>query len=94
MKILQRIKQKRAALALMALAAMAALPVSASAAPIDFSTTTGVNVSPTDVIETGFSFMGLFDTYTMLVLAIIFAPVAIGFIIWLWRKLPKLGGGK
>jgi len=56
---------------------------------VDFSSTGGLGLSVTDVIETGFSFMGLFDTYTMLVLGIIFAPVAIGFIIWLWRKLPR-----
>lgn len=78
-------------------AAVAVVPVSASAATgggIDFSTTTGIQVAPTDVVSTGFSFANMFGPYTTLVLGVIFAPVAIGFIIWLWRKLPKFGGGK
>lgn len=89
-------KQKTTAMALLAMTALAALPVSASAAaaptgPIDFSTTTGINVSTTDVVSTGFSFANMFGPYTMLVLGIMFAPVGLGFIIWLWGKLPKLG---
>lgn len=89
-----KLKSKAVGMVSMAIAAVMALPVAAGAAPVDFSTTTGINVTPTDVIGTGFSFMGMFDEYTMIVLGIIFAPVAIGFIVWIWRKLPKLGSGK
>jgi len=73
--------------------AMAAMPT-VGAAGIDFSTNTATLPDVKDVVSTGFSFMGMFDTYTMLVLGIIFAPVAIGFILWLWRKLPKMGSSK
>jgi hypothetical protein len=85
---------KITALALVALTALAALPVAVGAAPIDFSTTTGVDIAPTDIISTGFSFAKMFDAQTTLVLGLIFAPVGIGFLIWLIRKLPKFGGSK
>lgn len=92
MNLVQKVKSKKVgALSLMALGAIAALPVSASAAPIDFATTTGIDVTPADVVSTGFSFANMFGPYTTLVLGIIFAPVGIGFIIWLWNKLPRLG---
>lgn len=84
-------KKKAVAMFTLAMAAIAVAAVPVGAAPVDFSTTTGIAITPTDVIGTGFSFMGMFDQYTMIVLGIIFAPVAIGFVIWIWNKLPKLG---
>lgn len=87
-------KFKASALALTAMMAVAAIPGTVGAAPIDFTNTGTLNVPVTDVVKTGFSFMGLFDEYTMLVLGVIFAPVAIGFVLWLWKKLPKMGSGK
>lgn len=84
-------KSKAGLMAIAGMVAALVVPASAMAAPIDFSTTDGIGVGVEDVIGTGFSFMGMFDTWTMLVLAIIFAPVAIGFLIWLFRKLPRLG---
>lgn len=88
-------KMMAAATAVMALA----LPVSAQASTppstaIDFSGTAGLDVGVTDVVSTGFSFMNMFGQYTTLVLGVLFAPVAIGFVIWIWKKLPKMGGGK
>lgn len=99
MKLLKKLFSKTGALALMALTALAALPVAVGAAPvtsapIDFSTSTGIAVSPTDVVTTGFSFANMFGPFTMLILGAIFAPVGIGFVIWLMRKLPKFGGSK
>lgn len=95
MQILTRLKGKsmKGILAMMALAVVMsfAVPGAALAAPIDFSTTDGVNVTVTDVVGTGFSFMNMFDQWTLLILGIIFAPVAIGFLIWLFRKLPRYG---
>lgn len=86
-----KLKSKAVGMVSLAIAAVMALPVAAGAAPVDFSTTTGLQIEPTDVIGTGFSFMGMFDAYTMIVLGIIFAPVAIGFVLWIWGKLPRLG---
>lgn len=88
------LKKPIALLSAALMVAMSAMATSASAAPIDFTTAGTLTVDPVDVVKTGFSFVGLFDQYTLLVLGVIFAPVAIGFIIWLWRKLPKFGGGK
>lgn len=73
------------------IALVAALPTGAGAAPIDFSSTGGVDISTTDIVETGFSFTSMFGEHTMLILGVMFAATAIGFIIWLWRKLPKFG---
>jgi hypothetical protein len=86
-------KVKGVLAASMAAAALTAIPTSVGAAPIDFSTQK-IGVDVPDVVGTGFSFMGMFDTYTLLVLGAIFAPVAIGFVIWIMRKMPKFGGGK
>lgn len=94
MNLLKKLFSKTGALALMALTALAALPVSVGAAPIDFGTTTGIGVKATDVVTTGFSFANMFGEYTTLILGAIFAPVALGFVIWLMRKLPKFGGSK
>lgn len=86
-------KGKAQVYALMAaVTAMVAVPGAAMAAPIDFSTTPGLGVSVTDVVGTGMSFANMFNDYTMLILAVIMAPVAVGFLIWLWRKLPRFGG--
>jgi hypothetical protein len=81
-------KKKLAYFAFVALMALAALPTTAGAAPIDFTGTT-VGVSVTDVTSTGVSFMNIFGDYTMLILGVIFAPVIIGFVIWLMKKMPK-----
>lgn len=91
--LVEKVKGKKTgALALLGTGgALAALPVSVGAAPIDFATTTGIDITTTDVVSTGFSFANMFGPYTMLVLGIMFAPVGIGFIIWLWNKLPRLG---
>ncbi|MFD0717684.1 hypothetical protein [Paenibacillus sp. GCM10027626] len=70
--------------------ALAALPSAVGAAPISFGDSS-IGITTTDAIATGFNFMGLFDSWTMLVVGIIFAPVAIGFIIWLMGKLPRMG---
>lgn len=94
MKVLKGRLKKLAAVLAASMVAVVGLASSASAAPIDFSTSSGIDVAPTDVIETGFSFAAMFDTWTMLILGLIFAPVGIGFLIWLFRKLPRLGGGK
>jgi len=40
-----------------------------------------------DVIRTGFSFVSKYSTWIMIVLAVIFSPVAAAFIIWLFRKV-------
>lgn len=91
----RKFSKKVATMTVMAMAMMVAVASSAFASPpdnsIDFSTTTGLDINVVDVVKTGFSFMNMFNTYTMLVLGIIFAPVAIGFIIWIWGKLPRLG---
>lgn len=49
-----------------------------------------LDLSPLDMIKTGFSFAGMFDEFTLLILGIIFAPVAIGFIVWLIRNKREL----
>lgn len=74
--------------------AAATVPAAAYAAPIDFTGAGGLGVTPQDVIATGFNFMNLFNNFTMLVLGILFAPVAIGFVIWIVRKIPRLGSGR
>lgn len=74
----------------MAIMALAALPTAVGAAPLSF-TGQDIGIEVTDVVSTGFSFMTMFGPYTMLILGVIFAPVAIGFVIWLMRKLPKFG---
>lgn len=58
---------------------------------VDFSSMSGLTVDPLDVVSTGFSFMRMFDNYTVIVLGLIFAPVAVGFVLWLWSKLPRMG---
>lgn len=95
-KLLQKMKGKAKAgvFALTAMLTALVAPTAAMADPIDFSGMDGVTVTPTDVIGTGFSFASMFDQFTLLILGIIFAPVAIGFIIWLLRKLPRFGGGR
>lgn len=70
--------------------ALAALAPAAGAAPIEF-TGQSLNVDVADVVSTGFNFANLFNEYTLLVLGIMLAPVLIGFIIWLWGRLPKKG---
>lgn len=92
-KIKALLQRKAAVVMTAAIALIAALPTAVGAAPIDFSTTTGLTVSTTDVVATGWSFANMFGSWTMLVLGIIVAPVVIGFVIWLMRKLPKFGGG-
>lgn len=69
--------------------AIAALAPAAGAAPLTF--TDGITVTPTDVVSTGFNFMGMFDGFTMLVAGLIIAPVAVGMLIWLLKKAPKKG---
>lgn len=85
--------KKKAGLALTAMVAVLALAVPVSAAPpdnsIDFSTTDGFGVSIMDIINTAWSFIAQFDTFTMLILAVIIVPTLIGFIIWLMSKMPK-----
>lgn len=94
LKLFQKLASKTKLGTMMAALVLAlALPVSAYAAPVDFSGTS-LNIDPMDVIATGFNFMTQFNTYTTIVLGIMFAPVAIGFILWLWAKLPKMGKKK
>jgi len=49
-----------------------------------------------DVIRTGFSFVSKYSTWIMIVLAVIFSPVAAAFIIWLFRlvRQPKTTKGR
>mgnify|MGYP001293290461 CR=1 FL=1 len=84
----KKLRGKMAGILTAAIAVFAAVPSVVGAAPMDFSTQE-VGIDVNDVVGTGFSFMNMFGQYTMLVLGVIFAPVAIGFIIWLWKKLPK-----
>lgn len=87
--------KKRMGLLLGAMVAIMALaiPMSASAAPspepIDFSSTTGFGVTVPEIIDSAWSFIAEFDTFTMLVLAIMLVSTLVGFIIWLVSKLPK-----
>lgn len=55
--------------------------------PITFSG--GLNLSPADAVSTGFNFMNNFGGWTMLVAGLIIAPVAIGFVLWILKKIPK-----
>lgn len=66
--------------------AIAALAPAAGAAPIDFTNQT-LDVSVTDVVATGFNFANMFNDYTLIVLGVIFAPILIGFVIWLFGKI-------
>lgn len=70
-----------------------ALPGVSSANAITFGTNT-LDVSASDVVSTGFNFANMFGEYTTLILGVMIAPVVVGFIVWLWRKLPKFGGGR
>lgn len=91
--LLSKVK-KRMGLFLGAMVAVMALaiPMSASAAspaPIDFSSTAGFGVTVPEIIDSAWSFIAQFDTFTMLVLAIMLVSTLVGFIIWLVSKLPK-----
>jgi hypothetical protein len=79
---------KFAYLMAMAIAAVAALPTAAGAAPIEFTGQT-VGVSVGDAVTTGFNFMGMFNEWTLLVAGLILAPVAIAFLLWIVSKAPK-----
>lgn len=85
---------KRSALLTFAVAALAlALPMSAFASPpsnvIDFSTGTGFGFSLMDIVNSAWSFIGQFDTYTIFILALILVPTLVGFVIWIVSKAPK-----
>lgn len=84
----KNLKKKMAAVGIVA---TATVPAAAYAAPVDFSAAGGLGVSPADVVATGFNFASLFNDYTTLVLGILFAPVMVGFVIWVVRKIPRLG---
>lgn len=88
MKLLKNWKKKLAAAGVVA---AATVPAAAYAAPIDFTGAGSLGVTPADVIGTGFNFIALFDSYYALVLGLIFAPVLVGFVIWILRKIPRLG---
>lgn len=95
-KFFKGIKNKLAAVTTLTMAlAVSAFAGAAAASPpsqaVDFSNMSGLTVDPLDVVSTGFSFMRMFDNYTVIVLGLIFAPVAVGFVLWIWGKLPKMG---
>lgn len=75
--------------AMMAMAGSAFATTTSNA--VDFSSTGGLGIDVADVVSTGFSFAKLFNSYTTLIVAIIMAPVLIGFIVWLFKKMPKMG---
>lgn len=85
--------KKKVGLLLTAMVLAFVAPMAVGAAPpdnsIDFSTTDGFGVSIMDIINTAWSFIAQFDTFTMLILAVIIVPTLIGFIIWLVSKMPK-----
>lgn len=70
--------------------AMAALAPAAGAAPLEF-TGQSFGFSINDVISSGFSFMGLFDDYTMLIMGAVIAIAVVSIGIWLLKKIPKPG---
>lgn len=86
-------KNKMVSMVTMAMMALMALPVAASASPptnvIDFSQGTGFKFGIMDIINSAWSFVAQFDTYTIFVLALLVVPTLIGFVIWIISKLPK-----
>lgn len=78
-------KGKMMGLVAMAIAAVAALPTAAGAAPIDFTGQT-VGVTVGDAVGTGFNFAKIFDEWTLLAAGLILAPIVIGMLIWLAKK--------
>lgn len=73
--------------------AIAALAPAAGAAPIEF-TGQSLDVDVGDVIGTGFNIANMFGPYTTLILAFIIAPVLVGFLIWLFKKIKSSAVGK
>lgn len=67
----------------------------AAAVDVDFSGVT-MPFSIADMIKTAFSFLGIFDTWVLLGLGILFSGIIVGFIFWILSKGKKAapGGGK
>lgn len=85
-------RKKITSLMLMAILAMAALPLSASAAPpsqeIDFGSG-GFTFQLADIMGSSWNFIEQFNTYVILILALILVPTLVGFVIWLMSKVPR-----
>lgn len=83
-------RKKITSLMLMATLALAALPMSASAAAqeIDFGSG-GFTFQLADIMGSAWNFIEQFNTYVILILALILVPTLVGFVIWLMSKVPR-----
>lgn len=68
------------------------MPTLPAAVEVDFSGAT-MPFSVADMVKTAFSFLGMFDTWTLLGLGIVFAGVIVGFIFWVVQKGKKAAPG-
>jgi hypothetical protein len=86
-------KSKLAALAMMAMVALMAVPMAAGAAPpsqeIDFSSSTGFSFGLMDIMNSAWGFLEQFNVYVIFVAALIILPTLIGLFLWVVGKLPK-----
>lgn len=48
-----------------------------------------LNFAAPDIVQTAWNFVKTYDQYVILLLGIIFAPVALGLIVWLQKKVPS-----
>lgn len=84
---------KKMGVAMMAMTAiMAVMAVGASASTdqsIDFSGSTGFSFTLQDILNTAWSFIAQFNSYLILICALILVPTLIGIVIWLMSKAPK-----
>lgn len=90
-------KTKKLGFMAMAALALAALPISASAgAPSQAITfdNGGFTFGLGDIMTTAWNFIGEFNTYLILILALIIVPTLIGFALWLVSKAPKFRKSK
>ena len=91
--MLKLIKRKKSlSLVMTAILALAALPLSASAAPpsqeISFGSG-GFTFQLSDIMGSAWNFIEQFNTYVILILALILVPTLVGFVIWLMSKVPR-----
>lgn len=83
--------RKKVAVGLAAMVALVASATSAMASPppgLDFGSG-DFDFSLADVVATAWNFLGIFPVWVQLVLGIILASTLIGFILWIFSKLPK-----
>lgn len=91
MNLFKKLGKKTVALALM-MVTMLTFATSSFAAPpaqdIDFGSG-GFTFSLSDIMTSSWSFISGFNTYVILILALILVPTLVGFVIWLMSKVPK-----